>query len=171
MSRFVTILPLVLKHEGGFVDHPLDPGGATNKGITQKTYDVHRIGRGKKPQSVRLIELAEVADIYRSMFWEPIRGDELPIGWDYAIFDFGVNIGPARAVRYAQLTLKLRDDGVVGPKTIAALKAATKENLDAYIDKRREFLCSLPTFVTFGKGWLRRVEDVRAYCHKLIPDV
>lgn len=168
MSKFQSYLPLILMHEGGYVNHPKDPGGATNKGITQRVYDEYRKTSGQMPQSVKNISDKEVESIYRVKYWIAIRGDDLPLGWDYAVFDFAVNSGPGRAIRLMQLALGIRDDGVIGPKTLAAFKPDPRKSFDSYMDKRREFLRSLSTFPTFGKGWLRRVEDVREYCHKLM---
>src|SRR5690349_19262882 len=98
-SNFRTSLGLVLAHEGGYVNHPKDPGGATNFGVTQKVYDAFRKYHGLKTQSVKLIATSEVSDIYNRNYWKLCRADSLPCGLDYAVFDFDVNSGVSRAVR------------------------------------------------------------------------
>lgn len=160
-SNFKPSLSLVLAHEGGFVNHPADPGGATNQGVTQAVYDAYRKYNGAKVQSVKLISAVEVADIYNKQYWRLVRGDTLPCGFDYAVFDFGVNSGVSRAVRYMQRLVGVDDDGVIGFKTISAVEAAARANEEAlivqYCANRLAFLKSLKTFPTFGKGWTRRV--------------
>ncbi len=152
----------VLRHEGGFVNHPKDPGGATNHGITQKTYDAWRHKQGLLPNKVRLITYHEVEAIYRHEYWDRIKGDELPVGVDLALFDFAVNSGVIRAVSHLQSILGVPADGVIGPHTI---KAATDKQFgltDKLCSDRLRFMRELPTWSTFGKGWYRRVESVRA---------
>lgn len=159
--NFRPSLTLVLAHEGGFVNHPADPGGATNFGVTQKVYDAFRRYHGLKPQSVRHIASSEVSEIYNKNYWRLVRGDSLPCGLDYAVFDFAVNSGVSRAVRYLQRLVGVEDDGAIGLMTLAAIEAKAKadeEGLIAqYCANRMAFLRSLGTFKTFGKGWTRRV--------------
>lgn len=154
----------VLRHEGGYVNHPKDPGGATNKGVTQNTYNSWRRSRGLSARSVRLITDGEVASIYRQNYWNVVRGDELPFGLDFAVFDFGVNSGPSRAVRYLQALVGAAQDGRMGPLTLAAVARYpdTEQLINRYMDRRLAFLRSLGTWPTFGKGWTRRVSEVRA---------
>lgn len=171
-------LKLVLAHEGGFVNHPKDPGGATNKGVTQATYDAYRENKGLAPRSVRSITSAELADIYDKQFWDRAKCDDLPAGVDYAVFDYSVNSGPSRAIKDLQRTLnanaaynlpqKLAVDGVPGDRTIrgACLAAAVDEEglIEAYCKRRMGFLRSLKTWGTFGRGWSRRVNgDFEGY--------
>lgn len=161
-DRFAICLPLVLKHEGGFVDHAKDPGGATNKGITQKTYDSWRDRKGQFRRSVRQIDNDEVAAIYRRDYWDAIKGDELPAGIDYCVFDFAVNSGIDRAARYLQAAVGTPEDGKIGPATIAAAKARNAGGVIATIcGTRMNFLRGLNHWPTFGKGWTTRVNDVR----------
>lgn len=160
-GNFDRALSLVLKHEGGFVQHKDDPGGATNRGITLATYRRFR----KSPVSVedlRAISNEEVWQIYRQFYWDVIRGDDLPSGIDYAVFDFGVNSGPGRAARFLQRIAGVSQDGVIGPITLAAVRALPPEQLITTLcNERLSFLKRLPTWHVFGKGWGRRVEDVR----------
>lgn len=154
-------LKLVLAHEGGFVNHPKDPGGATNKGVTQKVYDAYRKVNGLPVQSVRNISDSEVAEIYQKQYWRLVRGDSLPAGLDYAVFDFAVNSGVSRAIRYLQRLVGVEDDAVIGNMTLAAIYEAAKKDEEGliirYCANRMAFLKSLGTFPTFGKGWTRRV--------------
>lgn len=154
-------LTLVLAHEGGFVNHPADPGGPTNKGITQKVYDAYRRVHGLPTQSVKLISSTEVEEIYRLQYWKLIRGDSLPAGLDYAVFDFAVNSGISRAARYLQRLVGVNDDAIIGNGTLDAVYTAAKQNEEAliigYCANRLQFLKSLGTFPVFGTGWTRRV--------------
>lgn len=161
-SSFAQALKLVLVHEGGYVNHPADPGGATMKGVTQGVYDAYRGGKGQAPRGVRQISNAEVEDIYRRQYWVAIRGDELAAGVDYAVFDYAVNSGPGKAVKDLQRALGVRVDGVIGIGTLQALTAADDARLIGDLcDRRLKFLKSLRTWKTFGVGWARRVAGVR----------
>src|SRR5690349_1648581 len=104
-ANFDASLAAVLHHEGGYVNHPRDPGGATNKGVTQKTYDNWRVDHGLPPQSVRLITPAEVMAVYKRRYWDAVKGDSLPAGLDYCLFDLAVNSGPVRAITFLQEAL------------------------------------------------------------------
>lgn len=167
-SNFRNSLSLVLAHEGGFVNHPKDPGGPTNKGVTQRVYDAYRDYMHLSRQSVKLILDSEISDIYNKQYWRTIKGDSLPCGLDYAVFDFGVNSGIARAAKYLQRAVGFTDDnvdGIIGMVTIAAIEKAMSANeellIAQYCANRLAFLKSLPTFGTFGKGWTRRVMGIR----------
>jgi lysozyme family protein len=162
-SRFDQALSLVLVHEGGYSNHPSDPGGATMKGVTQAVYDDWRVRQGLGKRSVRDIENGELSAIYRRDYWDRIKGDDLPAGVDYAVFDFAVNSGVNRASRFLQAVAGVTQDGVIGPASIAAVKAKpTQAVIQALCDKRLTFLKGLQTWGTFGKGWGARVAGVRA---------
>lgn len=154
-------LALVLAHEGGYVNHPKDPGGATNKGVTQAVYNAYRRVKGFPIQSVRNIGTEEVADIYQKQYWKLVRGDSLPAGLDYAVFDFAVNSGVSRAVRYLQRLVGVEDDAVIGMMTLEAVYKKARQDEESliinYCANRMAFLKSLGTFSTFGTGWTRRV--------------
>ncbi len=158
----------ILKHEGGYVDNPHDPGGATNMGITRKTL---ALWRGIKPWSklpkneVKRIKMTEVRAIYKARYWDLIRANKLPSGLDLALFDFAVNSGVARAAKTLQTLLKVRRDGIVGVITLRALKREIERVGVAVIIKnicqiRLSFLQRLSIFSTFGRGWKRRVASV-----------
>lgn len=161
-STFDRALSLVLKHEGGYVNHPVDPGGATNKGVTQATYDAFRRDHRLTTQSVRHLRDDELKAIYRLRYWNAVRGDELPPGLDYCIFDFGVNSGPARAIAFLQRAVGVDDDGVIGPKTLAAVgKVDVRTTIGVICARRLSWLQTLKTWRTFGRGWSSRVAGVR----------
>ena len=160
---FSIILPWVLVHEGGFANHPKDPGGATMKGVTQRVYDGYRSRQGLPLRSVKHITDQELQMIYRLQYWDVVQGDRLPAGLDYAVFDYAVNSGPGKAAKDLQRELGVKVDGVIGQITLAAAQAVEKagkiEDLITRLCARRmAFLRSLSTFKHFGRGWTRRVE-------------
>jgi len=164
INQFQKSLQKVLLHEGGYVNHPKDPGGATNKGVTQKVYDDYRSGKGLKQRSVKSLEDDELEEIYRVRYWSLIKGDSLPAGVSYVVFDGAVNSGVAQSVKWLQRAVGTNPDGVMGPATINAVKDwKNYDNLiDKICDRRLAFLKALKTWPTFGKGWQSRVEQVRA---------
>lgn len=160
-SNFKAALAVTLKHEGGFVNHPRDPGGATNKGITLATFRRYR--PGATVNDLKAIKDVEVERIYRDGFWNPVTADFLQDGLDLAVFDFAVNSGPGRAARYLQAVVGVKQDGTVGPKT---LKAANGMRGDVAVQKlcarRLSFVRGLRTWDVFGRGWSRRIADIEA---------
>ena len=159
-SRFEQAVEQVLKHEGGFVQHPRDPGGATKFGITRDT-----LSRAKKRQAsvddVRRLTPQEAIAIYRRLYWDAVRADELPPGLDLAVFDLAVNSGPARAVKMLQAALGGEADGIVGPVTLGAALAADVPDVIRRLTKARlGFLGRLATWPVFGPGWRRRVLSI-----------
>ena len=156
-SPFERALALVLLHEGGFVQHPRDPGGATRVGITRATLSRAR-GRPASVEDVRSLAEAEAAAIYRRFYWDAVRADELPQGLGLAVFDLAVNSGPARAVRMLQGVLGVEPDGLVGPLTLTAARwADPAETIRRLTRVRLGFLARLSTWPVFGRGWRRRV--------------
>lgn len=162
-GNFGKSLAKVLVHEGGYVNDPVDPGGATNKGVTQAVYNSWRKSHGQESQSVRNLSVDEIAGIYKLLYWDRIRGDDLPSGVDYAVFDFAVNSGVNRAAKFLQAAVGVADDGVIGKQTLAAVNDfGAARTIEALCAKRLGFLKGLKIFWRFGKGWTRRVVDVRA---------
>lgn len=158
--NFARALPLVLKHEGGYVDHPKDPGGATNKGVTLATFRRYVKADGTKAD-LRAITDKQVATVYYRHYWSAVNAQALPAGLDYAVFDFAVNSGPTRAAQFLQRVLGVTVDGRVGPQTIAAAeKAGTSTVIKALCAARLAWLKRLKHWPTFGRGWTRRVNDV-----------
>lgn len=167
-ENFAAALRAVLKHEGGFVDHPKDPGGATNKGITLTNYRRY-VKRGGTVADLKAITDDQVAKVYRQHYWDAVRADDLPAGVDYAVFDFGVNSGPSRAIKYLQAMLGVHQDGIIGPKTLDAVWAADPASvINALCDSRMAFLKGLPHWGTFGKGWTNRVSGVRNLAQQMV---
>lgn len=158
-ENFAKALAQVLRYEGGFSDHPQDPGGATMKGVTQAVYDAWRKAGNLPTQSVRYISDLEVGAIYRQQYWDKISGDDLPDGIDFAVFDFAVNSGVSRAARTLQGVVGTKQDGVIGPATIQATKTYVAMTVT---NKRLAFMQSLSIWPTFGKGWAARIADVKA---------
>jgi lysozyme family protein len=155
-------LAAVLRHEGGWSDHPRDPGGATMKGITLATFRADR-GEERTKADLRAISDADVEQIYRRRYWNAVRGDELPAGVDLAVFDAAVNSGPGRATRWLQQAIGVWPDGLIGPRTMAAVAQQDAADLiDRICDLRLGYLKALPTFDVFGMGWTRRVAAVRS---------
>lgn len=156
----------VLAHEGGYVDHPLDPGGATNLGITRKTLAAWRGIRPwwKLPKSeVRALTRREAGRIYRARYWDSVCSDKLPAGVDYAVFDFAVNSGVARAAKALQRAVGAKLDGIVGPMTLAAVaRHHPKTVIRRLVARRMSFLQRLRSWKTFGRGWTSRVNGVLA---------
>ena len=156
-SGFHQAVELVLQHEGGFVDHPRDPGRATKFGITRETLSRAR-GCPASVEDVREMTRTEAIAIYRRLYWDVLRADELPSGIDLAVFDLAVNSGPVRAARMLQTILVVPADGIIGPVTLrAACEADPTETIRRLTRARLGFLARLATWPVFGRGWRRRV--------------
>jgi lysozyme family protein len=159
--RFEECVAIALKHEGGFVDHPRDPGGATNMGITLRTLREWRGDESLTADAVRMLTEAEAREIYLARYWNPVRGDELPPGVDLAVFDYAVHSGVRRAVRDLQAVVGTEPDGAMGRRTLAAVRDMDAATIVVNLsDHRRAFLRRLPHFSDFGRGWLRRVAEI-----------
>lgn len=166
MNRAAIYLPRILSHEGGFVDHPDDPGGATNRGVTIGTLrklGIDKDGDGDSDVAdLRKLTEADAATVFKRFYADPVQADLLPVGVDYAVVDFAVNSGPSRAAQHLQRALGVEADGHIGPKTVAAAaKSDPAALINAICDSRLRFMQGLKTWRTFGKGWTRRVEQVR----------
>lgn len=164
--NFARALPLVLSHEGGYSNHPMDKGGPTNKGVTLATFRAY-VKPGGTVADLKAITDEQVATVYYRHYWAAVNAQALPSGVDYAVFDFAVNSGPSRAAKYLQAILGVEQDGRVGPKTIAAANAKdARAVINGLCDARLAFLKRITSggkllWDTFGKGWDRRVSDVR----------
>ena len=166
-SNFDLWLSEVLKHEGGFVNHPKDPGGATNKGITIGTLKRLKIdvdGDGDSDLAdLKKLRHSDVARVYRLFYWDAVRGDLLPSGLDLCVADFAVNSGVSRAVQHLQRALGVTADGDLGPKTMAAIERADiAQVINRVCDSRLKFMKGLKIWQHFKNGWTRRVAEVRA---------
>jgi len=161
-------LSLVLADEGGFVDDPRDPGGATNHGVTLATYRA-LMKPGATVADLKNISQAKLATIYRDHFWNAVRADDLPAGVDYAVFDYAVNSGPNRAAKALQSVVGAATDGKIGPLALVAVaRKPPAATITLICNSRLVFLETLPTWDHFGKGWAARVARVQAAALKMV---
>lgn len=153
MSNFIKAVDVVLHHEGGYVNHPNDPGGETIYGISRRSHpDVWRNGRPTIEDAKR---------IYHRDYWLPIKADALPLPIALMVFDAAVNAGNRQAARFLQRALRIHDDGIIGPTTLAAANRADTRTLVISIAAERNlFNSGLKNWGSFGLGWSRRVVDV-----------
>ena len=159
---------LMLKSEGGYVNNPLDPGGRTNLGVTQATWE-NWVGRASDEPEMRSLTPNKVEPLYKQRYWDAVRGDDLPVGLDYLVFDFAVNAGPGRAIKVMQSAVGVTPDGGFGPLTMAAVKAIDPiELINKFSQAKEDFYRSLSQFPTFGKGWLNRVADVKVKANSML---
>ena len=161
-------LELILHHEGGYVNHPKDPGGETNLGVTKRVYEEW----GGTKEMVDLT-VEDVAPIYEKNYWGRVKGDDLPSGLDLCVFDFAVNAGPGRAAKYLQSMIGTTVDGGIGPNTLRAVgnyveEVGLQSAIENYQESRQRYYEKLSTFETFGRGWTRRVEETTAEAVALI---
>jgi len=158
LDNFIKSLETVLEHEGGYVDHPEDPGGRTNMGITQAVYEKY-LNRTVTEEEMKNIKIGDVRIIYKENYWDKVKGDDLPSGVDFCVFDWAVNSGVSRAGKALQKIIGAKVDGVIGPNTLKAVESADSEVIIQQLTEAREdFYKRLSTFDTFGKGWLSRNE-------------
>ncbi|MEI6839342.1 MAG: glycosyl hydrolase 108 family protein [Alcaligenaceae bacterium] len=161
IDNFPASLALVLQSEGGFSNHPADPGQMTMLGVTKKVWEAwvkHPVDEAE----MRALTPEMVGPLYKAQYWDACHCSDLPLGVDYAVFDSAVNMGSSRAAKLLQTALEVKADGIIGRATIAAATAADPvELLEAFSLGKEAFYQSLPTFGVFGKGWLNRVAHVQ----------
>jgi len=161
MSNYSTCLEIILEHEGGFVNHPKDPGGVTNHGVTKKVYDKW-VGKNSTVEEMRNLTHEDVAPIYKKNYWDRAKCDQLPSGVDLSVFDWGVNSGVSRSAKALQRIVGVKQDGGIGPMTLQAVSEVEAEEIIEQMHYMRDnFYRSLDTFETFGKGWTRRNNETR----------
>ena len=168
MSNFSECLKLVLHHEGGYVNHPKDPGGETNMGVTKRVYE--EFGGTK---DMKDLEFEDVMPIYKKNYWDRVKADNLPAGLDLCVFDFGVNAGTGRAAKYLQSLVGATADGAIGPNTLKTVEVyvqieGIEATIEAYQKNRQEYYEKLKTFETFGRGWTRRNNETTEAALKMI---
>jgi len=152
-------LEAILHHEGGYVNHPKDPGGETNLGVTKRVYE-----EWGGTKDMKDLEVEDVEPIYKKNYWDRVKAESLPGGLDLCVFDFGVNAGTGRAAKYLQTMIGTTADGGIGPNTLKALSnyvesEGVEQTIKNYQAARQEYYESLSTFETFGRGWTRRVDE------------
>lgn len=164
VNEFERSMPKILIHEGGKVDDKNDPGGRTNQGVIQRTYDSYRRRKGLPLRDVYKMTDTERNEIYREQYWDLFKGDELPAGVSYVVFDGAVNSGVKQSVIWLQRALGVNADGIVGNQTIAALNVHPDHDklIADILQRRMAFLKALKTWKFYKNGWTRRVNDVRA---------
>jgi len=163
--RFEDCLARILKHEGGYVNDPLDSGGRTNLGVTQRVWEEF-VGHPVTEADMKALTPEKIAPMYKLKYWNPSYCEVLPKGLDYVVFDFAVNAGTGRSVKTLQQAIGCVADGVIGPKTMAAINDAEPKDLIAkFSDARADFYQGIvarkPDQARFIKGWLNRVEESR----------
>lgn len=171
MQAFDKALGVVLRHEGGWVNHAADPGGETNLGVTKRVWQEWS---GKREVNMKALTPAKVSPLYKAMYWDKLKCDQLPPALALCVFDFGVNAGVSRAAKLLQGMVGVVRDGAIGPGTMNALNGFLKAHghayaVKAYQNSRRDYYRALHHFDTFGRGWLRRVDSVETEALRLIP--
>jgi lysozyme family protein len=155
-GNFKECLELVLKAEGGWVNHPSDPGGETNLGVTKRVWEEWV---GHPVESLKKLTKDEVAPLYEQKYWRPCYGEILPRGLDFVVFSMGVNAGPGRSVKLLQQSIGCVPDGVIGPTTRGLISTSNTATLIAkFSETRREYYRALKNFPIFGRGWVNRCD-------------
>ena len=168
-DNYQSALNHVLQSEGLWSDNPADPGGATMKGITLETYRSWKVNPHISKDDLKNISDQDVYNLYKQNYWDKVKGDDLPLGVDYAVFDASVNMGVDRASKLIQEAAGVPADGVIGNGTLQVIKNANPIDLiNKFSDEKDAFYKSLPTFGTFGKGWLNRVAQVKSTSESMI---
>lgn len=159
---FAQCLSFTLTQEGGYVDDPYDPGGATNMGITLATLRHWTCDPALGPVAVQDMSRQTAASIYGAMYWNAVQGNSLPAGVDLTVFDFGVNAGPRVSSRLLQAVLGCAEDGWIGPATLGLLvKSKPADVVNALAGRQSSFYRGLAEFNRYGNGWLARTERRR----------
>ena len=170
-ENFPKSLEALLKHEGGYVNNPADPGGMTNLGVTAAVWALW-VGHSVNEKQMRALTINDVAPLYKRKYWDACNADELVSGIDYAVFDFAVNSGVGRATKNLQTCVGLLPDGGLGPVTLATVRQykgdALKTLIEQYCNSRLQFLKTLKTWPVFGKGWEKRVNEVQDVALKML---
>ena len=161
MTKFDQCFEMLLAHEGGFVNHPDDPGGATNWGVTKNTMQQY-LGRRVSIDEMQNLTHDDVRPVYKKHYADKLCFDKLPEGLNWAVLDWGVNSGTGRAAKALQQLVGAKQDGAIGPKTLAAVAQHDPADLiDRLHDSRQRFYERLSHFKTFGNGWTRRNKETR----------
>jgi|TARA_R100001163_G_C5060080_1_gene196833 lysozyme family protein len=163
-DNFDECLKMLLHHEGGYVNHPKDPGGETNLGVTKRVYE-----KWGGTKDMKDLTVEDVAPIYKKNYWDKCKCNDLESGIDWVVFDWAVNSGTGRASKAIQKICGAMQDGAIGPKTLALIKTQDTEYVIEEFGKiRQNFYESLKTFDTFGKGWTRRNKETTEKAIKMM---
>lgn len=162
---YSSVIKMILVHEGGYVNHPSDPGGETKYGISKRAYP-----------DIDIANLTEedAEKIYYRDYWSKVKGDDLPASVACVVMDYGVNSGISRASKALQRACGIKEgDGIIGPHTLASVWTTVKSEGEEYVVNevtsiRQEFIRGLSIYDTFGKGWERRIDETRAKAMELI---
>lgn len=166
-NNFEKSLKMILHHEGGFVNHKDDPGGATNFGVTQAVYESW-VDEPVTVDDMKALTVEDVTPIYKRNYWDRSKCDALPSGVDFAVFDLSVNGGVGRGAKMLQKVVGVTQDGAIGPQTLRAVSEMDPiDIIENYAVEREAFYRRLKTFPTFGRGWLRRNEETREAAIKM----
>ena len=153
---FQTAFDLLITHEGGFSNHPDDPGGATMYGITEKVARANGY-----TGAMRDLTLDFSKSIYRKSYWDACRCDQMPDTLRYPLFDAAVNSGPGQAIKWLQSAVGVKADGAIGPVTQQAVNmAAPQPTRQKMIGNRLRFMTELANWPSFSKGWARRIAAI-----------
>ena len=165
-DNFDECLKMLLHHEGGYVNHPKDPGGETNLGVTKRVYE-----KWGGTKDMKDLTVEDVAPIYKKEYWDRCKCDDLESGVDWAVFDWAVNSGTGRAAKAIQKICGAAQDGAIGPKTLALIGSQnTQYVIEEFGKIRQDFYESLKTFDTFGRGWTRRNKETTEKALEMIED-
>ena len=165
-DNFDECLKMLLHHEGGYVNHPKDPGGETNLGVTKRVYE-----KWGGTKDMKDLTVEDVAPIYKKEYWDRCKCDDLESGVDWAVFDWAVNSGTGRAAKAIQKICGAAQDGAIGPKPLALIGTQnTQYVIEEFGKIRQDFYESLKTFDTFGKGWTRRNKETTAKALEMIEE-
>ena len=153
MSIFESLFNRLMEHEGGYVNHPSDPGGETMWGVTKRVARAH--GYNGPMRSLPKSTAQAIAD---KSYWQAVKGDELPRAVAWQVVDAAYNHGNRNAVKFLQRAVGVSDDGIIGPRTLAAVKAMDQNDIILRFNAERlDFYTRLSTWATFGRGWSRRI--------------
>lgn len=153
MDLFKDLFDRLMKHEGGYVNHPKDPGGETMWGVTKRVAVAHGYHG-----PMRQLPKATAQKIADKSYWQAVNGDELPRVVAWQVVDAAYNHGNRQAIKFLQRAIGASADGLIGPRTLAAVKAMDKNDIVFKFNAERlEFYTNLGTWATFGRGWTRRI--------------
>jgi lysozyme family protein len=162
----------MIKSEGGYVNDSHDSGGETNLGVTKAAWASY-MGRPIKDGEMKLLTVDQVKPFYKKLYWDKVKGDDLPSGIDYAVFDFAVNGGTGQSSKFIQRSVGAIADGAIGPATMALIsKTDSTKLLETFTQEKRDFYNAIvknkPTQIKFLKGWMNRTDEVHKIAKSML---